>query len=160
MLRKSTCIIWLVLVLVWGGTATAWTSVDVGAPTPGNAAVDEATGTWTITGNGHDIWDNSDNFHFVHKYLVGDGALSARVVALGDGSNAWAKAGVMMREDLVGESRHAMTVITGGNGGGGSFQRRLSTGGGSSSDSDPSPAPAPPWYVRCTAVVRAHRADR
>jgi len=148
MYRKTTFPIWCSVIALCAGVAWGWTNVDVGAPTPGSAGFDEATGTWTIAGNGHDIWDNSDDFHFVYKYLVGDGSLSARVVAWGDGSNAWAKAGVMMREDLTGESRHATTVITAGNGGGGSFQRRLAAGEGSSSSSNPSPAPAPPWYVK------------
>jgi hypothetical protein len=148
MLRKTARFVSLIWVLVWAGTVLAWTSVDVGTPAPGNATFDDVTSTWTIAGNGNDIWNNSDNFHFVHRYLVGDGALSARVVAWGDGSNAWAKAGVMMRGDLTGGAQHAMTVITAGNGWGGSFQRRLSAGVGSTSTNNPSPAPSPPWYVR------------
>ena len=148
MYRKTQCTICCVVVAVCSGVALGWTGVDVGTPAPGSAIFDEATGTWTVAGNGNDIWGNSDNFHFVFKYLVGDGSLAARVVAWGDGSNAWAKAGVMMREELVGGSRHAMTVITGGNGGGGSFQRRLTADSGSSSSSNPSPAPQPPWYVK------------
>ena len=148
MYRKTQCTICGAVVAVCAGVALGWTSVDVGTPTPGSAIFDEATGTWTVAGNGNDIWGNSDNFHFVFKYMVGDGSLAARVVAWSDGSNAWAKAGVMMREELVGGSRHAMTVITGGNGGGGSFQRRLTADSGSSSSSNPSPAPQPPWYVK------------
>jgi hypothetical protein len=81
MLRKTARFVSLIWVLVWAGTVLAWTSVDVGTPAPGNATFDDVTSTWTIAGNGNDIWNNSDNFHFVHRYLVGDGALSARVVA-------------------------------------------------------------------------------
>ncbi|MBN2129771.1 MAG: hypothetical protein JW741_09755 [Sedimentisphaerales bacterium] len=158
MYRITQCTICCVVVTVCSGVALGWTNVDVGAPTPGSALFEEATGTWTIAGNGNDIWGNSDNFHFVFKYLVGDGSITARVVAWGDGSNAWAKAGVMMREQLVGGSRHAMTVITAGNGGGGSFQRRLTADGGSSSDSDPSPAPQPPWYVKIERTADEFRA--
>jgi len=87
MFNKTIYIFWLVLVDALAGSAMAWTGVDVGTPTPGGAAFDEATGTWTIDGNGHDIWDNSDNFHYVYKYLVGDGSISARVVV----SASWAK---------------------------------------------------------------------
>ena len=148
MYRKTVYLLPIAVVVAWCGSAMAWTSVDVGTPAPGSAVVDEATGTWTLEGNGHDIWDNSDNFHFVYKYLVGDGSISARVVAWGDGSNAWAKAGVMMRETLAGESVHAMTVVTAGDGGGGGFQRRTGTAGASESNHDPSPNVGPGWYVR------------
>jgi len=148
MYRTTSFTICCAVVTVCTGVALSWTNVDVGTPTPGSAGFDEATGMWTVAGNGHDIWDNSDDFHFVFKYLVADGSIAARVLAWGDGSNAWAKAGVMMREDLTGGSRHATTVITGGNGGGGSFQRRLTADSGSASSSNPSPAPQPPWYVK------------
>ncbi len=137
------------LVVATGGSAAAWTGVTVGDALPlGSESFDPATGIWTIEADGHDIWDNADDFHYVYKYLVGDGVISARVLEWGPGSNAWAKAGVMMRETLAGGSVHAMTVITAGEGGGGGFQRRPVTDGGSASDHDPSPNVGPGWFVR------------
>ncbi|MHC4204467.1 MAG: hypothetical protein ACYSTT_07430, partial [Planctomycetota bacterium] len=47
-------------------------------------------------------------------------------------TDSWAKAGVMIRETLDGDSRHAMTVVTPGSGV--SYQRRFDTGGSSSDD--------------------------
>lgn len=139
------------VVVALDGPASAWTGVTVGGDLPlGTESFDAATGTWTIEGDGHDIWGNADGFHFVYKYLVGDGSLTARMVEWGPGSNGWAKAGVMMRESLAAGSVHAMSVVTGGNGGGGSFQRRTASDGGSSSSSDPNPTVSPPWYVRVT----------
>ena len=136
-----TKMVYIVGLLVWaacGGMAVAWTGVTVGDDLPlGTEFLDPTTGTWTIEADGHDIWDNADDFHYVYKYLVGDGSISARVVAWGDGSNGWAKAGVMLRETLAGESVHAMTVVTAGAGGGGGFQRRTATGGGEQVGGEP-----------------------
>ncbi len=141
------------LVVAAGGSAAAWTGITVGDDLPlGTESYDPAAGIWTIEADGHDIWDNADDFHYVYKYLVGDGAISARVLEWGPGSNAWAKAGVMMRETLAAGSVHAMAAITGGDGGGGGFQRRVATDGGSESNHDPSPIVGPGWYVR---VVRS-----
>ena len=149
MYKNAIYVLSAVLLLVLTGSASAWTGVTVGDDTPlGSESYDAAMGTWTIEGDGHDIWDNSDDFRYVYKYLIGDGSISARVVEWGNGSNAWAKAGVMMREDLTGESRHAMTVVTAGNGGGGAWQRRMSTGGGSSSNHDFGLGMEPGWYVK------------
>ena len=39
----------------------------------GDATLDEASGTWTITSGGSDIWDPSDHFHFVYQPMSGDG---------------------------------------------------------------------------------------
>ena len=67
MCRKTVCLASVVLVFAFAVNASAWTSVDVGTPTPGSASYDPSTGAWTVTGNGNDIWGNSDNFHYVHK---------------------------------------------------------------------------------------------
>jgi len=80
--------------------------------------------------------------------MEGDGEMTARVVDIGTGSNAWAKGGVMIRETLEPGSMHAMTVVTGGNGGGAGFQRRPTTGAGSTSNHDPNPTVSPPHWVR------------
>jgi hypothetical protein len=52
----------------------------------------------------------------------------ARVLDNGIGSNNWAKGGVMIRETLNQDSKHAMMAITGGDGGGKAFQHRPITG--------------------------------
>ena len=85
-------------------------------------------GTYLISASGADIWGSSDSFGFVSQDASGDIELSAQVESL-ENTNAWAKAGVMIRESLNANSKHAMTVITPGNGA--SFQRRTSTGANS-----------------------------
>ncbi len=150
MCKKFTLLLGLALALCLGAQATAalpagWSNQDVGSPTPGEA--DESGGVWTVTGNGNDIWGNSDNFHFVYVPFPGNGYIQARVTSNGTGSNAWAKGGVMFREDLTGGSQHFNSVVTGGNGNGGSVQWRPTTGA-ASSNSDTSVNVTPPRWVR------------
>jgi len=92
----------------------------------GSSSYDAATGTWAVTGDGSDIWSNSDGFHYVYKYLEGDGQLTGRVVEIiGNNLNGWAKAGVMIRESTATGSTHAMTVMSPVNGA--AFQWRSMT---------------------------------
>jgi len=151
MCRKLVFLASFVLVLGLVGSASAalppgWISEDIGNPAPGSAS--ESGGTWTVTGNGHDIWDNSDNFHYVYQYLDGDGEMSARVVSNGTGSNSWAKGGVMIRETTDGGSVHANEVVTGGDGAGLAFQWRTATSGGSAWTDSTEPVVSPPYWVR------------
>jgi autotransporter-associated beta strand protein len=83
----------------------AWTHGDVGSVgLAGNAGY--SNGTYTVQGSGADIWFQADGFHFVHQPLNGDGAIMARIVSQ-QNSSGIAKAGVMMRENLNTNSRHA-----------------------------------------------------
>jgi hypothetical protein len=145
MCRKTVRLASVALVLAFAVSASAWTSVDVGTPTPGSASYDPSTGAWTVTGNGNDIWGNSDNFHYVYKYLVGDGEIIARVAEIGPGTNDWTKTGVMMRDKLIGPSVNIMEAITAGSGGGETFQWRPDEGGGCSSSHTHSGISAPYW---------------
>jgi len=109
--------------------------------------VDEDTGTYAITGEGYDVWNDNDAFHYVYMQLTGDGEISARVVSNGTGSNGWAKGGVMIRETTDPGSKHMIMGMTGGEGGGIAFQGRIETAGNSSSFHDDVVA-APPYWVR------------
>ncbi|NIP51751.1 MAG: hypothetical protein GWN61_21335 [candidate division Zixibacteria bacterium] len=125
--------LFLMIVLLSVGllrSASGWSNQDVGSPSSvaGGAIFDATTDTWSITADGNDIWGNSDNFHYVYKYLKGDGQITAQVKSItGPGTDGWAKAGVMIREDLSGESKHAMMVMTPDFGA--AFQWRSITGG-------------------------------
>ena len=57
---------------------------------PGQASY--ASGTFSVTGAGVDIWDASDQFRFVYQTLDGDGEIVARVDSL-------------QNTDALGESR-------------------------------------------------------
>ena len=121
-----------------------WSDRDIG--TTGGSA-NEVGGTWTVSGDGADVWGSSDAFHFVYLPLSGDGEITARVVSRGTGSDTWSKGGVMIRETLATGSKHAIMAITGGEGGGLTFQNRPTTGG-SSYSAHGNPTAAPPYWVR------------
>jgi hypothetical protein len=110
-----------------------WTENDVNTLSiwfHGNpAGFSEApAGTFTMTASGTDIWDSADEFRFAYKQLSGAGSITAKVLSV-QNTNAWAKAGVMIRETLDPGSKHALMDITPGNGA--SFQVRTEINGDS-----------------------------
>jgi len=102
-----------------------------GYPASVGSFAEGPVGTYTMTGSGADIWDQSDEFHYAFKTLSGVGSIVARVESIGD-TDSWAKAGVMIRETLDAGSSHAMMVVTPSSGV--SFQRRINTSGNSNDD--------------------------
>ena len=112
-----------------------------GYPASVGSFAEGPAGTYTMTARGTDIWDTSDEFHFAFKELSGPGSIIARVESVRN-SNNWAKAGVMMRDTLDPDSRHAMMVVTPAQGV--SFQRR-STTGDVSFETTIADIPAPQW---------------
>ena len=113
-----------------------------GNPGSVGSFVEAPFGTYTMTASGADIWYQSDEFHFAYKTLSGQGSILAKVESLSNTDN-WAKAGVMIRETLNADSKHAMMIVSSASGV--SFQRRLDTGGDSSSDDDSGGLTAPYW---------------
>jgi regulation of enolase protein 1 (concanavalin A-like superfamily) len=116
---------------------SGWTTSNVGSPALSGTA-SHTSGTFTIEGGGVDVWDPSDQFFFTHRQVTGDVTIVARVGSI-ENTNAWAKAGVMIRESLSGTSRHAFALVSPSKGI--AFQRRSSTGGTSSSTSVTGTAP-------------------
>src|SRR5207237_4863582 len=72
-------------------------------------------GTWTVSGSGSDIWNASDQFHYVWQTVSGDGSVSAQVISQTN-TNAWAKAGVMLRQSTDPGAPFYGAVVTPGNG--------------------------------------------
>ncbi len=106
---------------------------------------DPAQLTAIVKGSGSDIWNTADEFQFDYQMLAGDGTITARV-ASETNTDAWAKAGVMIRETLAANSTHALVAVTSANGV--AFQRRVTTGGQSTHTSGP--MLAVPYWVRLT----------
>ena len=149
MCRRMYFSVSFVLVLILGGNVSAlvpagWSNQDIG--TFGGSTF-ESSGTWAITGDGADIWGNADSFHYAYVPLSGDGEIIARVTSNGFGSNSWAKGGVMIRETIDPDSKHAMMVVTGGEGGGKAFQCRPTTGGPSFSAHGDVTVSPPLWIM-------------
>ncbi len=129
-----------------GSLPPPWAQQDIGSPgVPGSGGF--AAGVFAVSGSGFDIEDTSDQFHYVYQTLNGDGTVQARV-ATQQNTDPWAKSGVMIRETLAANSKHAMMVTTPSNGL--LFQRRTSTGGATSTTFGA--AVAAPYWVR---VVRS-----
>jgi hypothetical protein len=128
-------------------------SADIGAVgVAGSTSL--ANGTYTIKASGSDIWGTADSFRYSFRTLSGDGEIVARVTGLTN-TNAWAKAGVMIRESLTPGSKHAMMIVSPTSGT--AFQGRSVTGGTSFSiASKGSPAV---WLkvVRAGSTLTAYR---
>ena len=75
------------------------------------AAYVENAGVVTMSGAGHDIWDNADDFRFAYKSLTGNGSVVVKVESLVN-TNAWAKAGVMIRQSLDADSKFAYMIVS------------------------------------------------
>jgi endoglucanase len=102
-----------------------WATQDVGAVGfAGSATI--SNGVFTVAGSGADIWDTADGFRFLYVPVTGNCVITARVLAL-QNTDPWAKAGVMIRENLDANSVNAMVAMTRSNGV--TFQYRSSTGG-------------------------------
>jgi regulation of enolase protein 1 (concanavalin A-like superfamily) len=108
---------------------------------------DKGNNTFAVVSTGTDIWNNSDEFRFVYKTLSGNGSITAKVDSL-TRSDAWSKAGVMIRETLEAGSKHVSMVVTPDNSC--SQQYRTANSGASASTNWTGTAVTAPYWVRVT----------
>lgn len=103
-------------------TIQGWTSQDIGDATGGSAVLLSSNGLYTgqvqVTGAGSDIWGTADGFQFYYQKLTGNGTLIGRLTNMPSGGtvNSWAKAGIMMRNDLTPGSMNAYVSLDGTHG--------------------------------------------
>jgi hypothetical protein len=91
-----------------------WLSCNVGdAAKPGSFSC--VKNTFAIEASGSDIWNNADGFRFAYQYVTGDCEMYTKVESL-EGTNEWAKAGIMVRESLNEGSKTAFVCVTTRNG--------------------------------------------
>jgi hypothetical protein len=113
-----------------GGTTPPpppWTDGDVGVTgVPGSASF-ATTGVYTVKGAGANIWGTADAFNYVYQPLVADGEVVAHVTAI-ENNNAYAKAGVMIRQLLTAGSPHVVLDVRPNNAGI-EFMTRATPGG-------------------------------
>jgi len=136
--------------------APTWASGDIGAVSAAGS-LSETGGTITLKGSGADIWSAADEFYYASQNLTGNGEIVAKVTSFTN-THEWAKAGVMIRDDLSPDSAHAMMVLTGGNGA--AFQWRPSAGSATSHIAGPAFA-APAWVrlVRSGDLLSGYASD-
>jgi regulation of enolase protein 1 (concanavalin A-like superfamily) len=86
-----------------------WKHQDVG-PVEVKGSATHERGVFTLRGT-LDTWGTNDGFHFVWQPLRGDAAITARVLTVENTMNH-AKAGVMFRESLAADAKHAEACVT------------------------------------------------
>lgn len=106
-----------------------WQSSDIGTTATGSTSYNSGTGTFTIAGGGDDIWGTADHFRYVHQNVSGDFTITAKVESV-QNTNAWAKAGVMIRAGTGSSARYAFVFITPSASNGGKFEYRAGTTAG------------------------------
>jgi len=120
-----------------------------GVPVSVGSFVEALAGTYTMTAEGADIWNDADEFHYAFKTLNGAGTIEAQVLSV-QNTDPWAKAGVMIRETLEAGSKFAAVYITPGNGC--RFQARMAADADATSDtsvvSSAQTAVTAPYWVK------------
>jgi hypothetical protein len=108
-----------------------------------------------VNGSGSDIFGTSDSFQYIYQTASGDCTVVAKVTSV-ENTDPWAKAGVMIRESLNDDARHASVFVTPGNGV--AFQSRSATAGTSTSSNTTGLA-APYWVkiMRSGSTFTAYR---
>ncbi|HLA84944.1 MAG TPA: fibronectin type III domain-containing protein, partial [Thermoguttaceae bacterium] len=118
-----------------------WATQDIG-DVGAAGSTQYNSGTFTVDASGADIWNTADEFRFVYQTMPSDGSIVARVATL-ENTNAWAKAGVMIRETLEAGSKYAFTLISPSNGT--RLQSRATTGAATVTNATGPTATAPYW---------------
>ena len=89
--------------------SSGFSNLDIGSPKlPGCAKLVEAG--WDLIAGGADIWEQSDQFHFVCKQISGDFDVAVRVESFTP-AHLYSKAGLMIRENLNADSAHVMFLV-------------------------------------------------
>ena len=121
-----------------------WTGADIGSVgVSGQSGY--ASGTFTVSGSGDDIWNTQDAFRYVSQSLTGDGEIRARVTSQTN-TDPWAKAGVMIRDGSAAGAVNALVALTPNNGF--TFQSRATASGSCISTAGPALNAAPNNWVR------------
>jgi len=112
---QLTCLVLFVLVLTFAGSALAqlpsgWSLQDIGEVSIAGIAFEE-NNEWIVDGDGADIWYSSDSFCYVCMTVLGDSVITARIVSI-ENTSDWAKAGLMIRQTLEANSKHAFMALT------------------------------------------------
>ncbi|HEX3623925.1 MAG TPA: DPP IV N-terminal domain-containing protein [Verrucomicrobiae bacterium] len=84
---------------------------DVGSPKiSGSSSYDAATGNYTLTGSGKNMWSTNDQFQFLWKKISGDFIVRARVEFVGQGVEPHRKIGWMARSSLDSDAAYVDAV--------------------------------------------------
>ncbi len=132
-----------------------WASADIGTTGLLGDAVFSA-GTFTVEGAGAAVGGTADAFRFAWQQLTGDGSIVARVTQ-NQNTDAWARAGVEIRESLAANSKHVAMVTTATQGS--QLLSRATTGGSTATVNGTAATFTATWVrlVRAGNVITASR---
>jgi hypothetical protein len=147
--------------------SAGFSNLDIGFPQLKGSARQVDDG-WDLVAGGADIWEKSDQFHFIHKQSAGDFDIAVRVEKFTP-AHLYSKAGLMIRESLSPDSAHLMFLVFSDNSprnnnlGAYEMQFRLVAGGACQAVYPAVRPPAPPEfpaaYPNCWLRVQ-RRGDR
>jgi hypothetical protein len=103
-----------------------------------------SSGAWTINAGGSDIFSTADHFRYDYQSPGGTSNMIEAQITGQSNSNAWAKAGVMMRLDNTPGSPQFSVLITPGNG---VFVEYRSIAGGTTTRAGTVAGQLPPKYI-------------
>jgi len=118
-----------------------------GSSTPGSVRL--ATAGYDISAQGADIGQTADQCEFAHQTRVGDFDMQVRIESL-DLSDLWAKAGLMVRESVAGNSRFVAVLATPGMNG--CFMEYRDPSGGNAVSAGSLPANFPDTWLRLQRI--------
>ncbi len=105
-----------------------FTSADIGLPrVAGSTVIVAAPSAYNLASAGADFSGAADNGRFLYTPVTGNFDISVRVASLSN-TQAWAKAGLMVRNSVKANSRNVFALVTPG-ANGYHLQSRASTGG-------------------------------
>jgi regulation of enolase protein 1 (concanavalin A-like superfamily) len=94
-----------------GDLPTPWTAHSIGdVGRPGGAAYSREGNVFSIAGAGSDIWGTADAFQLVSQPIQGDVEI-VTLVERNDNTHPFAKAGLMLREQLTPDSAHVILDV-------------------------------------------------
>ena len=87
-----------------------WSCDDIGSP-PLAGDQTLSNGTWTVRGSGSDIWNSSDQFHYVSQQVSGDSSIVARLTSQ-QNTSICTKAGIMYRASTdAGDVNYSVVML-------------------------------------------------
>jgi PKD repeat protein len=90
---------------------SGWISTDVGAPLmPGTTDYSSLDQTFYLDGNGTDVYNTNDQFHFTYLNINGDGTIIARLLYQTN-TNPSAKAGIMFKETPTAGANYVAALV-------------------------------------------------
>ena len=127
-----------------------FSNIDIGSPQLAGSARQVEAG-WDLVAGGADIWEKSDQFHFLYQRHSGGFDIAVRIESFTP-AHLYSKAGLMIRETLNADSPHLMFLVFSDNSprnnnlGGYEMQFRAAAGGDCQAIYPAVRPPAPPEF--------------